>query len=240
MGILKKLFGVSESKKQEIPIQEPRVLKVIELPPIEESLSNLAIEVVGTSTQTSLMPLKDNYQLKEEYEKLKDLGLINSANARIVKAKLDSINKYNDNIKKAKNLIAYIRNLNYLYDGRAILISRESFYAVCRKYNLDIGPLKNYTGVIPAKNLEELSKVKSTRQYRSTIYVVTDVSNHSDDITNGVIRRFLEQNYYTFFLINIQVGYQIFLLGEKKLEWFTLIVTGIMKMIFLQLVLKNI
>ena len=200
MGILKRLFGVSEPKKQEVPTQESKVSKVvIKLPPIEESLSNLAIEVVGTSTQTSLMPLKDNYQLKEEYEKLKDLGLINSANARIVKAKLDSINKYNDNIKKAKNLIAYIRNLNYLYDGRAILISRESFYAVCRKYNLDIGPLKNYTGVIPAKNLEELSKVKSTRQYRSTIYVVTDVSNHSDDITNGVIRRFLEQNYYTFF-----------------------------------------
>ena len=198
MNILKSLFGISESKKQEIPIQKPKVSKVIELPPIEESLSKLAIEVIGASTQTSLMPLKDNRQLEEEYEKLKDLGLISSANARLIKVKLDSINKYNDNIKKARDLKVYIRNLNYLYDGKAILISRESFYTVCRKYNLDIGPLKNYTGVIPVENLEELSKVKSTGQYHSNIYVVTDVTNYSN-ITNSVIRRFLEQNYYTFF-----------------------------------------
>lgn len=198
MNILKSLFGISESKKQEIPIQKPKVSKVIELPPIEESLSKLAIEVIGASTQTSLMPLKDNHQLEEEYEKLKDLGLISSANARLIKVKLDSINKYNDNIKKARDLKVYIRNLNYLYDGKAILISRESFYTVCRKYNLDIGPLKNYTGVIPVENLEELSKVKSTGQYHSNIYVVTDVTNYSN-ITNSVIRRFLEQNYYTFF-----------------------------------------
>lgn len=198
MNILKSLFGISESKRQEIPIQKPKVSKVIELPPIEESLSKLAIEVIGASTQTSLMPLKDNRQLEEEYEKLKDLGLISSANARLIKVKLDSINKYNDNIKKARDLKVYIRNLNYLYDGKAILISRESFYTVCRKYNLDIGPLKNYTGVIPVENLEELSKVKSTGQYHSNIYVVTDVTNYSN-ITNSVIRRFLEQNYYTFF-----------------------------------------
>lgn len=198
MNILKSLFGISESKKQEIPIQKPKVSKVIGLPPIEESLSNLAIEVIGASTQTSLMPLKDNHQLEEEYEKLKDLGLISSANARLIKVKLDSINKYNDNIKKARDLKVYIRNLNYLYDGKAILISRESFYTVCRKYNLDIGPLKNYTGVIPVENLEELSKVKSTGQYHSNIYVVTNVKNYSD-ITDRVIRRFLEQNYYIFF-----------------------------------------
>ena len=197
MGILKKLFGVSESKKQEVPIQEP-VLKVIELPSIEDSLSNLAIEVVGASTQTSLMPLKDTFQLDEEYAKLKNLGLINSANARLIKTELDSINKYNDGVRKAQNLIAYIKNLNYLYEGKAILISKESFYTVCRKYNLDIGPLKNYTGVIPVKNLEELAQVRSTGQYHSNIYVVTDVTNYSD-ITNSVIRRFLEQNYYTFF-----------------------------------------
>lgn len=199
MGILKSLFGISEPKKQEISVQESKVSKVIELPSIEDSLSNLAIEVVGASTQTSLMPLKDTFQLDEEYAKLKNLGLINSANARLIKTELDSINKYNDGVRKAQNLIAYIKNLNYLYEGKAILISKESFYTVCRKYNLDIGPLKNYTGVIPVKNLEELAQVRSTGHYHSTIYVVKEVTNNSDDITNGVIRRFLEQNYYTFF-----------------------------------------
>ena len=199
MNILKSLFGISEPKKQEISVQESKVSKVIELPSIEDSLSNLAIEVVGASTQTSLMPLKDTFQLDEEYAKLKNLGLINSANARLIKTKLDSINKYNDGVRKAQNLIAYIKNLNYLYEGKAILISKESFYTVCRKYNLDIGPLKNYTGVIPVKNLKELAQVRSTGHYHSTIYVVKEVTNNSDDITNGVIRRFLEQNYYIFF-----------------------------------------
>lgn len=199
MNILKSLFGISESKKQEVSVQKSKVSKVVELSSIEDSLSNLAIEVVGASTQTSLMPLKDTFQLDEEYAKLKNLGLINSANARLVKTKLDSINKYNDGIKKAQDLIAYIKNLNHLYEGKAILISKDSFYTVCRKYNLDIGPLENYTGVIPTKNLEELAKVKSTKHYYNTIYVVKEVTNYSDDIANSTIRRFLEQNYYIFF-----------------------------------------
>lgn len=199
MNILKSLFGISESKKQEVSVQKSKVSKVVELSSIEDSLSNLAIEVVGASTQTSLMPLKDTFQLDEEYAKLKNLGLINSANARLVKTKLDSINKYNDSIKKAQDLIAYIKNLNHLYEGKAILISKDSFYTVCRKYNLDIGPLENYTGVIPTKNLEELAKVKSTKHYYNTIYVVKEVTNYSDDIANSTIRRFLEQNYYIFF-----------------------------------------
>ena len=109
MNILKSLFGISEPKKQEISVQESKVSKVIELPSIEDSLSNLAIEVVGASTQTSLMPLKDTFQLDEEYAKLKNLGLINSANARLIKTKLDSINKYNDGVRKAQNL--FIRSV---------------------------------------------------------------------------------------------------------------------------------
>lgn len=199
MNILKSLFGISESKEvAEAPKVIPEVPKVIELPPIEDSLSNLAIEVVGASTRTSLMCLQDPSQLDEEYKKLKRLGLVNSANARIIKSKLDSVNNYNDNIKRAKNLISYIKELNRLYNGKAILISKESFYAVCRKYNLNIGPLENYTGVIPIENLEELSRVRNSRQSSTRIYMVKDVSNYSDDITNNAIRRFLEQNYYIF------------------------------------------
>lgn len=84
MGILSSLFG---SKKNE-PEMEPKME-----PTIKESLANLAVEVIGVSERTALIPLQeDNISIK--YAELVNIGLENSANARVLKKQLDNINSY--------------------------------------------------------------------------------------------------------------------------------------------------
>lgn len=92
MGILSSLFG---SKKNE-PEMEPVFVKVptkpVVEPTIKESLANLAVEVIGVSERTALIPLQeDNISIK--YAELVKIGLENSANAKVLKKQLDNINE---------------------------------------------------------------------------------------------------------------------------------------------------
>ena len=195
MGILSSLF---KSKGQSISseIQKPMRKNAS----IESVLANLAIEVVGSSSRTSLMSFRDKDILDREYGKLVNLGLVNSANARLIKSQLDSINEYNKNIENARKLVSYLKRLNQKYGDKVILVSREAFYDVCERYDLEVGPLTEYTGVIPAKNLEELSKVGEGdyglyTNYR--IYRVKEVRNYSS-ISGYKIEKYLAKNHYIF------------------------------------------
>lgn len=90
MGILSSLF---KSKGQSISSEIQKLMR--KNASIESVLANLAIEVVGSSSKTSLMSFRDKDILDREYGKLVNLGLVNSANARLIKSQLDSINEYN-------------------------------------------------------------------------------------------------------------------------------------------------
>ena len=83
MGILSKLFGLN-SKEEEKSVHINVSAKPVVEPTIRESLANLAIEVIGAAKNTSLVPL-DEDNLSSEYNKLVNLGLKNSANAKIIK-----------------------------------------------------------------------------------------------------------------------------------------------------------
>ena len=90
MGILSSLFGFNP-KEEEQPVVVKVSAKPVVEPTIKESLANLAIEVIGAAKNTSLVPL-DEDNLSSEYNKLVNLGLKNSANAKIIKRQLDNIN----------------------------------------------------------------------------------------------------------------------------------------------------
>lgn len=195
MGILSSLFK-SKEKSISLEIQEP----MKKIAPIEGVLANLAIEVIGSSSRTSLMSFRDKSTLDKEYGKLASLGLVNSANARLIKSQIDSINEYNKNIENARKLVCYLKRLNQKYGDKVILVSKEAFYDVCKRYDLEVGPLTEYTGVIPAKNLEELSKIDKGdyspyTNYR--IYRVKEVKNYSS-ISNYKIEKYLAKNHYIF------------------------------------------
>lgn len=159
MGILSSLFGLN-SKEEEKPAVVKVFTKSVVEPTIKESLANLAIEVIGASERTAIIPLKkDNISAK--YSELVKLGLKNSANAKVLKKQLDNINYYNSTILKAQELLKYLKDINNLLGNSVILVNTSTFYELCRKYNLSIGLLQDFTGVIPAQNLNELMDISN-------------------------------------------------------------------------------
>ena len=211
MGILSKLFGLDPKEEEEKIVVAKVPTKPVIVPTIKESLANLALEVIGAAKNTSLVPL-DEDNLSSEYNKLVNLGLKNSANAKIIKRQLDNINYHNKAIVKAEKLLKYMKVVNELLGDSVILVSTSAFYELCHKYNLSIGCLQDYTGVVPAANLEELARIKyelSNKYYKlhinEDIWMVTGVRNYSS-YSNKLIQKSLDA---TFGIFNVEMGWEI-------------------------------
>ena len=159
MGILSKLFGLDPKEGEKPAVVKVPTKSVVELT-IKESLANLAIEVIGASERTALVPLKED-NISAKYSELVKLGLKNSANAKVLKKQLDNINYYNNTILKAQELLKYLKDVNNLLGNSVILVNTSTFYELCRKYKLFIGLLQDFTGVIPAQNLNELMDISN-------------------------------------------------------------------------------
>ena len=159
MGILSKLFGLDPKEGEKPAVVKVPTKPVVELT-IKESLANLAIEVIGASERTALVPLKED-NISAKYSELVKLGLKNSANAKVLKKQLDNINYYNNTILKAQELLKYLKDVNNLLGNSVILVNTSTFYELCRKYKLFIGLLQDFTGVIPAQNLNELMDISN-------------------------------------------------------------------------------
>lgn len=200
MGILSKLFGLDPKEEEKPAVVKVPTKSVVELT-IKESLANLAIEVIGASERTALVPLKED-NISAKYSELVKLGLKNSANAKVLKKQLDNINYYNNTILKAQELLKYLKDVNNLLGNSVILVNTSTFYELCRKYKLFIGLLQDFTGVIPAQNLNELMDISNklrTNDNASRLHInyqlvqVNKISNYSER-SNSYVKERLE--YY--------------------------------------------
>lgn len=215
MGILSKLFGLDPKEEEKPEVVKVPTKPVVE-PTIKESLANLAIEVIGASERTALIPLKgDNISAK--YSELVKLGLKNSANAKVLKKQLDNINYYNNTILKAQELLEYIKDVNNLLGNSVILVNTSTFYELCRKYKLFIGLLQDFTGVIPAQNLNELMDISNklrTNDNASRLHInyqivrVNNISNYSSKKSDSYIKERLEY-YFNILQIHTHRMYDI-------------------------------
>ena len=187
MGILSKLFGLDPKEEEKPAVVKVPTKPVVELT-IKESLANLAIEVIGASEHTALVPLKED-NISAKYSELVKLGLKNSANAKVLKKQLDNINYYNNTILKAQELLKYLKDVNNLLGNSVILVNTSTFYELCRKYKLFIGLLQDFTGVIPAQNLNELMDISNKLRTNDNafklrinyqIVQVNKISNYSE------------------------------------------------------------
>ena len=102
--------------------------------------------------------------------------------------------------------------INELLGSSVILVSTSAFYELCHKYNLSIGYLEDYTGVVPAANLEELARIKyelSNSYYElhlnEDIWRVTGIHNYSK-YSNESIQKSLD---VTFGIFNVKLGSEI-------------------------------
>lgn len=169
---------------------------------IDKELSKLAVDLIGASEDTALIPLKSN-DMSGEYARLCGLGLGNSANAKFLKDRIRDINTYNRNIIKARELLDYIKIMNEFLGDSVILVSRDSFYKLCHKYKLSIGLLEQFTGVIPDANLKEFSDIKYKMDHYSG-YVKLDTNKYIIEIqriynfsdkSDFSIRKYFDNNF---------------------------------------------
>lgn len=217
MGILSSLFGLNSKEEEKTVVVKVPTKSVVE-PTIKESLANLAIEVIGASERTALIPLKEN-NVSTKYSELVNLGLENSANAKILKKQLDNINYYNNTILKAQELLKYLKDVNNCLGNSVILVNTSTFYELCRKYNLSIGLLQDFTGVIPAQNLNELMDISNklhTDNNASRLHInyqtarVNRISNYSGGKSDSYVKERLEYYFnilqvHTYSLSNISL-----------------------------------
>lgn len=161
---------------------------------IDEELSKLAVDLIGASKDTSLIPLKSN-DMSGEYARLCELGLGNSANAKFLKDRIRDIDAYNRNIIKAQELLYYIKTMNEFLGDSVILVSRDSFYKLCHKYKLSVGYLEQFTGIIPDANLREFSDIKYKMDHYSgyvklntnkNIIEIQRIHNYSDKSSSSI------------------------------------------------------
>lgn len=224
MGILSKLFGL-DLKREEKPAVVKVPTKPVVEPTIKESLANLAIEVIGASERTALVPLKED-NISAKYSELVKLGLKNSANAKVLKKQLDNINYYNNTILKAQELLKYLKDVNNLLGNSVILVNTSTFYELCRKYKLFIGLLQDFTGVIPAQNLNELMDISNklrTNDNASRLHInyqivrVNNISNYSSKKSDSYIKERLE---YYFNILQVHT-YRMYDISLYHAENFT-------------------
>ena len=216
MGILSSLFGLN-SKEEEKPAVVKVFTKSVVEPTIKESLANLAIEVIGASERTAIIPLKED-NISAKYSELVKLGLKNSANAKVLKKQLDNINYYNSTILKAQELLKYLKDINNLLGNSVILVNTSTFYELCHKYGLFVSFLQDFTGVIPAQNLNELIDINNKLHTNNASELrinyqtvqVDKISNYSEK-SDSYIKERLE---YYFNILQIPQ----FTFGEVRLN----------------------
>lgn len=95
-----------------------------------------------------------------EYNTLVDAGLGSSKNARLLQAKISEYNQIALDAMRAKNLFNFVKRAREVFGESTLLVGSKQFDEVCKKYKLVKGLLKQYTGVIPDRNIREIIKVK--------------------------------------------------------------------------------
>lgn len=204
MGIFSNFL--KENKKEQKPLIT-----------IDKELSKLAVDLVGVSEGTALIPLKSN-DMSGEYARLCGLGLGNSANAKFLKDRIRDIDAYNRNIIKARELLDYIKTINEFLGDSVVLVSKDSFYKLCHKYKLSVGSFEQFTGVIPDANLKEFSDIKYKMDHYSG-YVKLNTNHHTIEIKRIYNRSDSSISKYFDYSFNI-ISYPAYLYRMSDIKEF--------------------
>lgn len=160
--------------------------------PVMTIQSNIAMalalcmeEYLRSVSKTSVdIPNRDT--LVREYNTLVDAGLGSSKNARLLQAKISEYNQIALDAMRAKNLFSFVKRAREVFGESTLLVGSKQFDDVCKKYKLVKGLLKQYTGVIPDRNIREILEVKrkGLEYANGAYYYVTGINyGYSDGET---------------------------------------------------------
>lgn len=153
-------------KRNDSEVITPEVVDV----PVMTIQSNIAMalalcmeEYLRSVSKTSVdIPNRDT--LVREYNTLVDAGLGSSKNARLLQAKISEYNQIALDAMRAKNLFNFVKRAREVFGESTLLVGSKQFDEVCKKYKLVKGLLKQYTGIIPDRNIREILEVTITKK----------------------------------------------------------------------------
>lgn len=187
------MINLFKSKKVSISLQ---ILLMM-----ESYLKEIKSEISTINTKEKIQ------DLRKEYNKLLQLGLGNTKNAKLIKEKYQQL-------EFSIDCYEYIKRFKNHFGEKSFIISYRDFYYLLKKYNLVYGQLKDYTGIIPNENLRDIIEAKN-KTYRfsdDSNLCVFNVSSISDlfhtlsfEESNKVIeslRKYLEKRNNLIFQEN--------------------------------------
>lgn len=141
-------------KKEEILQGIKTILLLDSIRLLEENKTNVSFSKVEQLT-------KREQELEIELTRLEGAGLVNSQNYSVVQENLKSIIREKDVELNRAKFLGFVKELGKVFPS-SFLVEWETFYTLLKKYGLMIGEVKDYTGVVPERNITEITKVKES------------------------------------------------------------------------------
>lgn len=94
----------------------------------------------------------------DTFKLITNLGFVNSS---VVKKRNEIISRnknFNQSVQQACKSLEFIKAISEYFGEGTILVKRDDFVHIIRKYGLAVGNFEDYTGIVPAKNLLEIDE----------------------------------------------------------------------------------
>lgn len=124
---------------------------------VQEKIKQIHAEFKQALDSSSLKvnEVGDLTDVQKAHKRLSDIGLDNSETFKKFQKELDEKNV----ISAANIMTKQIRNIETRFP-KYRLIGLKKLLEICKKYNLVVSETKNFTGIVPNKNLSEIEEHK--------------------------------------------------------------------------------
>lgn len=122
---------------------------------------------------------------EHSYNLLQSLGLEKTMNFKMLADEKEERDMLLEKKRTAESFLKFVKGMRDRFPSTTFLISESQFLEVLKKYNLSCGLLKNYRGVVPEKNIEELAKVSEVLKglnESSTVINSMALKSHNNNV----------------------------------------------------------
>ena len=123
---------------------------------LEVAVQKKRISYINNVTEISKLRSAENSPEVDSINSLENLGFTNTIPVSQRKAVMKDRELFNDAIKKACESLLFINEAINYFGPNTIVVRRSDFVELIKKYNLVCGIFRNYTGIVPEKNILEI------------------------------------------------------------------------------------
>ncbi len=96
----------------------------------------------------------------DSFKLITDLGFINSSMIRERNEIISKNRNFNQAVSQACESLEFIKAMSEYFGKGTILVKRDDFVHIIRKYGLTCGSFEEYTGIVPDENLLEIDDAR--------------------------------------------------------------------------------